>query len=455
MGDGYHSVARLFYQDIFKSRIKGSFGKRTEMFVALQYREDDSMNKTCIKLFSFPPEAYHQMEHYFNEMLQKGWRLRWCKGILAGFEANEDKNLRYIVDPYAASSILNLRKFPKYRLNEYMENGWYAAGKSKGCYIFCSDNSNPEVPDLEEDMEKSVIKTSYLGSLILLILLTLVLIKVLTTPAVLYSILLTDVYIILTGLILFLIFYHIGNVFLQLKPKEYSLDHKFFMRYIIHDTMLFMFLISAIFLQVRHDSSMLRYLLLPILVVIIGSVTLIVVSKGTKNAQESNKRLIPVICVIGLILFILIPFSVHRLQENVSENEKKQTETLLTQSYLLPVAHLNDFLSVPHVKNAMKENNSILGNNILYAEEFDDLAVFTNRTEMKTSALAKPIFNYLFIQIQKEQQGAFEENHFNDITYYSLKNPNTILYQDENIVYLCTTPSGISKERVLEVLTSY
>lgn len=413
------------------------------------------MKQTCIKTFSFRPEEFRQMEQYLNDMLEKGWRLRWCKGTLAGFERTDKKDLHYTVDPYAVSSIANFRRFPKFRLNEYMENGWYAVGKSKGCYIFCSDNPNPEIPDLDEGLRESVIKTSYIGSLIFSIILSIILLKSISTPAILYSILLTDIYIVLTGLVLFLILYHILNIIFLLAKKNQPSSTNGCKRYIIHDVMIFIFLTVAVFLQARHESSMMNYLLLPILVVAIGSVILMIVSKRTKSAQESNKRLIPVICVMSLILLILIPLSVHRLQQNSNENKKERAEKLLTEVHLLPVAHLNDFIPVSNVENAIKENNSILGDNLLYAEEFEDMSVFTNRTVMKSDALAKPIFNYLFTQTQKEQNESFEENTFNDITYYSLQTTNTILYRDGNVVYLCTAPSGVSKEQILDLLLSY
>ncbi|WP_352399350.1 DUF2812 domain-containing protein [Anaerotignum sp.] len=413
------------------------------------------MKQACIKIFSFRPEDFRQMEQYLNKMLEQGWRLRWCKGTLAGFERTDNKDLHYTVDPYAVSSPSNFRRFPKFRLNEYMENGWYAIGKSKGCYVFCSDNPNPQMPDLDEDLRENVIKTSYIGSVILAIILSIILIKSISTPAILYSILLTDIYIVLTGLVLFLILYHVMNIIFLLATKKQSDPRQGCIRYIVHDVMIFIFLILALFLQARHESSMMNYLLLPILVVVIGSIILIIVSKKTKSAQESNKRLIPVICVMSLILFILIPLSVHRLQEKSSENKKIRAEELLTEVELLPVAHLSDFVSVPSVKNAIKENKSILGDNLLYAEEYEDLSVFTNRTEMKSDFFAKPIFNYLFTQTQKEQNQSFEENTFHGITYYSLKTANTILWRDGTVVYLCTAPSSVPEEMVLDLLLSY
>ncbi|WMI80475.1 DUF2812 domain-containing protein [Anaerotignum sp. MB30-C6] len=413
------------------------------------------MNQSCIRLFSFRPENYHQMAHYLNEMLEKGWRLRWCKGTLAGFERADNNNLHYIVDPYPISSLLNFKKFPKYRLNEYMENGWYAVGKSKGCYIFCSDDENPERPSLEENMKESIIKTCYKGSLVFAIILLILLVKSFTTPAILYSILLTDFYILLCGLVLFLISYHFINAILLVTQKKQSTNNKRCKRYLIHDVMLFFFLILGILLQARHETFMLRYLLLPIFVVGVGSIILMVVSKRAKTAKESNKRLTPVICMIGVVLLILIPLSVQRLQESSLTNKRNRAQELLTSSHLFPVAHLKDFVPVPTVKNAIKENNSILGVNTLYAEEHNDLSVFTNFTKMKSSTLAKPIFNYLLIQTEKEQQANFQENTFNGVTYYSLEKTNTILCQIDHVVYLCTTPSSISKEQVLELLLSY
>lgn len=415
------------------------------------------MKQTYIKAFSFRPENYHNMQHYLNKMLEDGWRLRWCKGTLAGFEQTDNKDLRYIVDPYPVTSIMNFKKFPKFRLNKYMENGWYAVGKSKGCYIFCTDNPSAEIPGLEDGMAASAQKTCRMGSLILAALLLIALFKSIATPAVLYSILLTDIYIALTGLVAFLILYHLVNAILLSAPlpKRSMQNLKGCKRYIIHDVGLFIILILTIFLQARNHSAMLSYLLLPIIVVIIGSIILIAVSKQTNTGQESNKRLIPVICVIGLVLFILIPISVHRLQENSKTASQTRQKELLAQSNNLEVAHLSDFTSAPGAINTTRENNSILGNNILYAEKFQDLAIFTNRTEMKSNNLAKPIFNYLFAQAQLDRSEQFQQNDFNGITYYSLENANTVLFERNNVVYLCTVPDSVANEEVMELLLSY
>ncbi|KGK85948.1 hypothetical protein DP68_15470 [Clostridium sp. HMP27] len=415
------------------------------------------MKQTCIKMFSFRPEDYHSMEHYLNKMLEDGWRLRWCKGTLAGFERTDNKYLRYIVDPYPMASIMNLKKFPKFRLNKYMENGWYAAGKSRGCYIFCTDNPSAEIPDLEDDIAVSAQKTCLMGSLILAVLLLTILFKSIFTPAILYNILLTDIYIVLTGLVVFLILYNLINAILLSAPlpKGPMTNLKICKRYIIHDMVLFISLLLAILLQATHYSSMLSYLILPIIVIIIGSIILIAISKQANTAHESNKRLIPLICIMGLLLLILIPLSVHRLQENSKADSQTRQKELLAHSNNLAVAHLSDFISVPGSINAIRENNSILGNNILYAEEFQNLDIFTNRTEMKSTSLAKVIFNYLFTQAQLEHSQQFQHNDLNGVIYYSLKNSNTVLFQRNNVVYLCTAPYNVDDEEVMELLLSY
>ena len=78
------------------------------------------------------------MEEYLQQQADQGWKLRWCRGMLAGFGPREEETLRYAVDPHAATGLSYLRRYPKRRLQERMKEGWFSAGSSRGCQILCA-----------------------------------------------------------------------------------------------------------------------------------------------------------------------------------------------------------------------------------------------------------------------------------------------------------------------------
>ena len=93
------------------------------------------MKQSRIRLFAFRPEDYRAMEAYLQQQADQGWKLRWCRGVLAGFGPREEETLRYAVDPHAATGLSYLRRYPKARLKERMKEGWFSAGNSRGCQI--------------------------------------------------------------------------------------------------------------------------------------------------------------------------------------------------------------------------------------------------------------------------------------------------------------------------------
>ena len=66
------------------------------------------MKKSRLCLFAFRPEHYREMEAYQQDMSQQGWRLKWCRGILAGFEQEAGEPVRYAVDPFALTALIHL-----------------------------------------------------------------------------------------------------------------------------------------------------------------------------------------------------------------------------------------------------------------------------------------------------------------------------------------------------------
>lgn len=415
------------------------------------------MKPSCIKFFSFRPENHTEMKQYLEDMLKDGWRLKWCKSFFAGFERTENKNLRYIVDPYAVTSIANLKKFPKFRLNDYMENGWYAITKSKGCCILCTDDTEAEIPELESGMEKKIQNTCKIGSILLSILILALMIKAFTVSAIVYAVLLTDIYILLVGILGFLVVFNLINAVMILgnQSSDTNKPQGMSKRYILHDIGLLCFILIGILLQARQQPSMVIYLMLPIIVIILGTMIMIKMSRGTKSARDSNKKLIPIACVLGVALLVLIPFSLNRLKAGGMTDTNARQDLLLAQSDELPVMHLSDFFPNDAVEKAVKENASILGTNMLYAEETDELSVFTNYTVMKNTKYASRIFYYLYGQAQIDSQENFVEKEYNGITYYELEKASTYLLQQDKAVYFCTVPEGIENEKVLDKLVAY
>lgn len=414
------------------------------------------MKKTCIRLFTFRGEDFHNTEKYLETMLSQGWKLRWSKGVFAGFEHTENKTLRYAVDPYALTSPMNLRRFPKSRLNAYMSNGWYAVSRNKGTYIFCSDDANGVPPSLSPTMASQVKYTCALSSFVFAVLLLAILWKSFTSPAVLYSILLTDIYIVLGITGLFLLLYHTANGALLLSKSKNPTNPNGCKRYILHDIGLFLLLLSVIFLEAKKQPWLLLYVFLPICVVIIGTFILKFVAKGAKDAKDSNRRLIPPVCIIGVVLLLLIPLSFRQLQASSEAAKQERQSILLATTETLPVLHLSDVIESKNVVAAIKENNSILGQNMLYAEEGDaDLAIFTNHTTMQNEFLATYIFRYLYIQAQIDYQEAFVEKKYNEATYFVLEEANTYLLQNDSTVYLVTLPKGGDTNKALGLLYSY
>ena len=413
------------------------------------------MKETCTRIVSFRPEEYLSMEIYLNQMHAQGWRLQWCKGILANFKRTDNPNLHYMVDPYAVTSISNIGRFSKRRLSEYMENGWYSVGKIKGSQIFCTEDNEGESPDLEEITVQSIRKTCSIASLILALLFLVVLYKNLTNPMIVYNILLTDIYIVLSGVFAFFGMYHLINGILLLIPmsKKKTVKIKKCKRFIIHDGAILGFFFLAIWLEARQQSQLIGYLFLPIGVVVIGSIILKVAAKKTTNVQESNKRLIPIICSIGLVLLMLIPISINNLQESSKDAVETHIEDLLLQADTLAVAHISDFMDISsEVTSEIQQNSSILGNNILYTEELEGVDVFTNHIRMSSEVFAKPMFDYLYRQAQIDYNSNFKEQEYKNISYYKLEKEGVYLLQKEAIVYFCVVPNSVTGKELIEVL---
>ena len=130
----------------------------------------------------------------------------------------------------------------------------------------------------------------------------------------------------------------------------------------------------------------------------------------------------------------------------------KKQETLLAQVDLLPVLHLSDFGDQAEPQQAVQTNSSVLGDNLLYAEESDAGYIFTNYTTMLSSALAEPIFNYLYQQAQVDFNETFEINTSLGTELHIIKDAPSGLFQEGNTVCLFTVPEGTDVLAAAQIL---
>ena len=114
------------------------------------------MKKTCIRNFSFLPSDYDCMLDYLNGMLKEGWRLKWVKAGFAGFEQTDPgEHIVYVIEPYANTSLISLRRLSRTWLNFYTGNEWYFAGKTRGNYIYFTRNEHPKPPSSTSSLAKN------------------------------------------------------------------------------------------------------------------------------------------------------------------------------------------------------------------------------------------------------------------------------------------------------------
>ncbi len=395
------------------------------------------MKKSKFCWFAFRPEHYRQMEAYLQEMARDGWKLRWCKGLMAEFEPAGDRNLRYVVDPYAMTSVANLHHYPRARLQTWMQEGWWGAGRSRGCQILCTEDPEAPNPVPEEDLGPQIKATCRLGSLLAVALLLAAGWFVATSGAAVYGLILTDLYLVLAALGVFLLGYHLVNIALLSGGREPG-NPRICKRYVVHSVVLLLFLLAAIVLEMSGRNDMLFYLLLPILVIIVGSLAL----KGLAGRNSDPRRLFPLVLVMGAVLFGMIILLNGRMSQANSQWSSQRQEELLAHADRLPVLRLADFADGGEARSAVQTKQSLLGENLLYAEESETGYVFTNYTVTRSPALAERIFHYLYQQAQVDFEESFVETQANGRTLYVLEQARTALFLDGSNVYYFTVPQG-------------
>lgn len=405
------------------------------------------MKRSKVCLFAFRPEHYRQMEEYLNQMMASGWKLHWCRGVLASF-VPADQTLRYAVDPQALTSLAYFRRYPKRRLREQMAAGWYGAARSKGCQILCTPREDLPAP-VKEDLGPLIRSTCRLASLIWILLLAAAALWILGSPAAVYSLILTNLYLVLGALAVFLLGYHVGNVILLSLPQKTPASPRYCGRYLLHSAALLLFLLAAIALEVGGRSDMLFYLMIPIAVIFAAIILLQSMARG----QRDVNRLFPVIALISVLMFGMIIFLNSRMSDANAAWSTQQREELLARADTLPVLHLSDFGPEGEKNSAVRVNRSILADNLLYAEESEEGGyVFTNHTVTRSPLLAERIFRYLYQQAQTDFHESFRDQSWNGETLCVLEEARTALFQKDGSVYYFTVPEGADLETCAALL---
>lgn len=398
------------------------------------------MKKSKISLFAFRPEDYREMEAYLQKMADEGWELNWCRGSFAEFKPAGDRKLRYVVDPHAMTSVAYFRNYPKPRKRAMQEEGWFSIATVKGCQILCT--ADPELPSpvTDEDLKPLVKSTCRLGSLLWILGLLLGVGFLSTKKAVVCAVLLKNLYLVLTLLAAFLLVYHAVNA-IVLSTQHSPKNPRVCKRYLVHSAGLICLLLLAVALEMGGRSDMLLLFALPILVVG-GGIVLLRAMSGSGDVQ----KLFPVVIVLSVVLMAMI-ILINRQMNNTNDSwTAKQQEALLEQAEVLPVLHLSDCGIADEMQNAAKSSCSVLGTNLLYAEQAGESYIFTNYTKMRTPALAKPIFDNLYAQAQKDFDESFTERTADGHTYYVLEKTNACLFREEETVYFFTLPAGADLE---------
>ena len=405
------------------------------------------MKKSKICLFAYRPEHYRQMEGYLNKMMAAGWKLKWCRGIFAGFEP-ADRDLRYGVDPEAMTSLAYFRRLPKRKLNARTAEGWHAISRSKGCQIFATIKPDAPLLTPEQDLGPLVKSTCRLASMIWVLLLAVAGLFLFKEKAVVYTLILTNLYLVLGLLGVGLLVYHLINAILLTLSKSTPSNPRVCKRYVVHSAMLLALLLLAIALEMGGRNDMLLYLAIPIAVIGVG----IVVLQSLSGSEKNSNRMFLLVAVISVAMFGMIIFLNGRMSEANANWNSQQQEELLAKVDQLPVLQLSDFGDHNEPQQAVQVNASVLGENLLYAEESEAGYIFTNYTTMRSPALAKPIFDYLYQQAQIDFNETFEIDTSLGQEVHVLKEANSCLFQKGNSVCLFTVPDGIEVIAAVKLL---
>ena len=415
------------------------------------------MKDTCIKNFSFLPSDYDCMISYLNDMLEAGWRLKWVKAGFGGFERldEEHKHITYVVEPYANTSLISLRRLSRTWLNFYTGNEWYYIGRTRGNYIYYSNSDSPKPPSSTSslavnDSKVRVIATETKRNAAILVLIGFLLYKLLSSKTFMYAFVLTDFYqyaafvlAVLAGAsVAAIMLYSLETVRLAngtFNPTAQT-GLRFGMLYHIRNVAVIAIVLIAFIISNLSTPVILLFMLLPIAALIIGGIIIVRLAHAHKDESDTGRRIMPYAYIVGIITVILLMFSLTNIQKVQQSEANRQYDIALSMAAALPHIHYEELFDGEHT-DRVKTNLSHMGDNYLYeqADETRERIIFTNCSVMNSRFAADKIYDYLYTQAEKDYLGHFEElSDDNGTSVYKIEGQEAYLIRHGNTVILTT-----------------
>lgn len=432
--------------------------------------ENETMKDTCIKNFSFLPSDYDCMISFLNDMLKEGWRLKWVKAGFGGFERIDDEHkcITYVVEPYANTSLISLRRLSRTWLNFYTGNEWYYIGKTRGNYIYYANSDSPKPPSntsslAVNDSKAKVIATETKRNAAILVIIGFLLYKLLSSKAFMYAFVLTDFYqyaavvlaVLAAAFAAAIMLYSLETV--RLTNGTFSPTARTGLRfgrlYHIRNIAVIAFVLIAFILSNLQTPAILLFLLLPIAALVIGGVIIVRLAHAHKDESDTGKRIMPYAYIVGIITVLLLMFSLTNIQKVQRSYAEQQYDIALAKAATLPHIAYEEHFDGAHT-DRVKTNLSHMGDNYLYeqADEARERIVFTNCSVLKSKFAADKIYDYLYSQAEKDYIGSFTKlSDDNGASVHKIEGQEAYLIRSGNTVIL-TTVQG-DAEGINESLT--
>ena len=409
------------------------------------------MKDSFVQSLSFLPSDADCLEAYLNEKLEEGYRLKWIKAGFASFVKTDYPHFRYAVDQYPNASVISLKRESKIRMGLYNENDWYFLAKTRGNYVFFTDNEEAEYPNFEKDLKIRTIDAESKRNSAIILLIGVLIYFCIRSKAFMYTYVFTNLYMYITLILAFLAGVSFAAIFMYSKQK-YRLINKLYTvdtaealkrgrLYTVRNIGVIALALLCYLFETRHTPLNWVFLLIPIVAMVGGAI--FIKKMFNKSPEKDGRKLVPLTYGIGAILLVAVLFSFTSINRLNKENAEKAYAESLANSNTYPVLHYDDFFEGEKTSQC-RELNSLLGVNYLFQETDGENTVFSNYSSLSNSAAADAVFSYLFEQAQIDYQGTFELKAA-DNTYaqlYSIPDKHAYLIRRGNEIILMTLTDG-------------
>jgi len=415
------------------------------------------MKDSFIQPLSFLPSDADCLEAYLNEKLEEGYRLKWIKAGFASFVKNDMPHFRYAVDQYPNTSIITLKRESKIRMNLYGENDWYFLAKTRGNYVFFTDNDEAEYPNFESNAKLKTVDAESKRNSAIIIILGLLVYLCARSKAFVYTYIFTNLYMYITIILAFLGIISLSAIFIYSKQKYrminklYKVDTKEAIKrgrlYTIRNAGVLLIALACYLFETKDTPMNWVFFLIPIILMVIGA---IVIKKiFDKDPEKGRKRIVSLTYGMGAILLVVIVFAFTRINDINTAKAEEEYKASLAKSVNLPVLQYDDFFDGEKTSQC-RELNSLIGMNYLFQETDGENTVFTNYSSLNNSFAADKVFNYLFEQAQIDYQGTFGivETDNPDAQLYEIPGKYAYLIRKGNDVTLMTITDNAEQAAV-------